>query len=329
MSAQARLVLHLPRLDELSNDMLDALAEQFHIDFYEPENMSAEVKRSLIRDSLLEHKIRGTKASVELLLNKIMTWANIDEWYEYGGEPFYFRVNMQGLKFDDNDADKFLRIINSTKNVRSWLELITFDLTLEPPDTTLHVAQPFIDSSDNFIDLGLESPPPQILTHRGFVIDTGVDSFDLSGEIDTGETTLHAAIIDLEAIYEEINCDRGELGDTDTAIAFERYIWEKWQEFKRNPVIEHYGHHGHGEIEIDEPEIYPVNQDFLRLYYAFPDTQSIRYVTLLNPQMELTGAEIRAASTLTRGAILHSRLKVPTTGIIRALYIRKKVEKIL
>lgn len=330
LSEQARLVLHLPRLDELSNEMLDALSDQFHIDYYEPENMSAEVKRSLIRTAILEHRIRGTKASVELMLNKILTFANVSEWYEYGGEPYYFRVTMQGLKFTDNNAEKFLRIINNTKNVRSWLELIIFDLTLEAPDTTLHVAQPFVDSSDNFIDLDMLSPPPQILTQRGFLIDEGCDTFNLSGDIDTGETILHVAIIDLETINEEIDCDRGELGDTDTAIFFERYIWQKWLEFKKNPVIEHYGHHGHGEIDApDEPEYYPINTDFLRLYYAFPDTDSVRYITLYNPQEDLTGADIRYASTVTRGQLLHSRLKIPTTGIIRALYIRKKVEKVL
>ena len=31
-----REVLHLPRLDELSGNVLDFLAEQFHLDFYEP-----------------------------------------------------------------------------------------------------------------------------------------------------------------------------------------------------------------------------------------------------------------------------------------------------
>lgn len=34
LSAQTRLPLHLPRLDELPNEVLDQLAYQYHVDFY-------------------------------------------------------------------------------------------------------------------------------------------------------------------------------------------------------------------------------------------------------------------------------------------------------
>ena len=34
LSAEAKLVLHLPRLAELPHEVLDTLAWQFHVDFY-------------------------------------------------------------------------------------------------------------------------------------------------------------------------------------------------------------------------------------------------------------------------------------------------------
>ena len=37
LSADARLVLHLPRLDELPNEVLDELAYQYHVDFFRAE----------------------------------------------------------------------------------------------------------------------------------------------------------------------------------------------------------------------------------------------------------------------------------------------------
>ena len=330
ISAQAQLVLHLPRLNELGDEMLNVLAEQYHVDYFEPENMSLETKRALIRDSLLEHQIRGTKASVEHLLNKIMTWAKVSEWWEYGGEAYYFRVTMQGLKFTDEHAEKFFRIINSTKNVRSWLELITFDLTLPAPDTTLHVAQPLIDSSDNFIDLGLEQPPPQVLTHSGFLIDEGCDTFDLDCDIGKMKNVFQFQSAVLESINEVIDCEREEI-DYSAELEFERYIRWKWREFRKNPVIEYYGHHGHewdGEIEPDEPEYFPLEQDFLRLYFSFPNTATLRYITLLNPQENLSGADIRAVGEVSKGVLL-SRRGLQTNGIVRALYIHKREEKVL
>lgn len=83
LSADARLVLHLPRLDELPNEVLDELAWQYHCDFYEPAEMDLETKRALIRESLHQHRVKGTKYAVEKLLNTITRGAKVQEWYEY------------------------------------------------------------------------------------------------------------------------------------------------------------------------------------------------------------------------------------------------------
>lgn len=330
LSEKARLVLHLPRLNELSDEMLNALAEQYHVDYYEPENMSVEVKRALIRDSLLEHQIRGTKASVELQLNKIMTWAKVSEWYEYGGKPYYFRVTLQGLKFTDEHAEKFMRIINSTKNVRSWLDLITFDLTLEAPDTTLRVGQVQTDSADNEIGLGGEEAAVQELRHSGFLIGIGCDTIGVDCDIGKMKNVFQFQSAVLESINEEIDCEREEI-DYSAELEFERYIRWKWREYRKNPVIEYYGHHGHewdGEIEPGEEEYYPINRDFLRLYFSFPDTTKLRYITLLDPREGLSGREIRYVGEVTRGALL-SREGLKSLSIVRALYIYKREEKVI
>lgn len=34
LAADARLVLHVPRIDELPHEVLDLLANQFHVDFF-------------------------------------------------------------------------------------------------------------------------------------------------------------------------------------------------------------------------------------------------------------------------------------------------------
>ena len=45
--------MHLPRLDVLPEAVVDLLAWQWHVDFYEPLGMDIETKRKLVKESLL------------------------------------------------------------------------------------------------------------------------------------------------------------------------------------------------------------------------------------------------------------------------------------
>ena len=134
LSMATREALFIPRIDELSHEVLDLLANQFHVDFYEPTEMEIDTKRSLIRSSIYEHRIKGTRGAVERLLNKITSGATVEEWFNYGGRPGYFRVNLKGLRDYGDEGETFMRMINATKNERSWLDDILFDLTREHPD---------------------------------------------------------------------------------------------------------------------------------------------------------------------------------------------------
>ena len=47
VTAETQQVLHLPRLDVLPEKVIDLLAWQFHVDFYEPIGMDIKTKRKL------------------------------------------------------------------------------------------------------------------------------------------------------------------------------------------------------------------------------------------------------------------------------------------
>ena len=79
-----RNALLLPRLDELSEEVIDLLAWQWHVDFYEP-SMSIETKRQLVRESIAWHRIKGTKAAVEKMAQTVFKGGVVTEWFEYGG----------------------------------------------------------------------------------------------------------------------------------------------------------------------------------------------------------------------------------------------------
>lgn len=346
LSQDSRLVLHLPRLEELTNEVLDELAWQYHVDFYEPTEMGLDTKRKLIRESLLWHRIKGTKAAVEKLLNTITRGATVQEWYEYGGKPYFFKVNLQGLLDYHDNGETFLRMIYATKNERSWLDTVDFDLSKEHPDTTLYIAQLELQQGNIFQDLNNRQSARQALKVLQAESTTGKILFD----VETNQHTKHcltprAGFITLT--HGRIRFDsENELPDEETIEDFERYIRWRWAQFKTNPVIKWYTHgtHGDDDGEIDspdEPEFFPTGTEFLRIYWGFdcPNDQDgvggknyhYRYQTILQPRSDVSAKDINYLSAVGTSSqmLLHSKLKLPTTGIIRALYVKKEELKII
>ena len=134
LSKAARECLFLPRLDELTGDVLDVLANQYHTDFFEP-TMSDELKRFMIRDAIRFHRIKGTPQAVEEIVRKVYIDARVEEWFEYGGEPYFFRIKQDitdtGELTDRETLDRVRAIVRETKNARSWLEYFCFLLTFK------------------------------------------------------------------------------------------------------------------------------------------------------------------------------------------------------
>ena len=126
LAQQTRFVLLLPRLDELPEELVDELAWQYHVDFYD---YSADLtkKRNLVRQAIAWHKRKGTPAAVEEVCTAAFKTAKVFENWEYGGEPYHFQVRLieEGIP---NQAviDSLIRAINETKNTRSWLDGLSF-----------------------------------------------------------------------------------------------------------------------------------------------------------------------------------------------------------
>jgi len=119
-------ILLLPNLDTLPEDIVDSLAWQYHVDFYES-TMSLTKKRSMVREAIYWHLIKGTPAAVEKVVAAVFQSATVQENWEYGGDPYYFRVADILEPIPDVDTvTKLIQSINSAKNTRSWLEGIDF-----------------------------------------------------------------------------------------------------------------------------------------------------------------------------------------------------------
>lgn len=78
-------------IDEASEEALDALAVELQTPLYK-NDYPLTVKRQIVKNSMLYYIRSGTRGAVEELLADIYQGAAVEEWFEYGGEPNYFRV---------------------------------------------------------------------------------------------------------------------------------------------------------------------------------------------------------------------------------------------
>lgn len=123
---KTEMVLLLPKLKELPDSILNELAYQFHIDFYR-EYFDHDTKVKLIESSIATHKIKGTPYAVEKVCTDIFKSAKVVENWEYGGEPYHFKVSfIKEAVTDVSKIDSLMEAISSTKNVRSWCDEIVF-----------------------------------------------------------------------------------------------------------------------------------------------------------------------------------------------------------
>lgn len=78
-------------IDEASEEALDALAVELQTPIYK-NDYPLTVKRQIVKNSMLYYIRSGTRGAVEELLADIYQGAEVEEWFEYGGEPNYFRL---------------------------------------------------------------------------------------------------------------------------------------------------------------------------------------------------------------------------------------------
>jgi phage tail P2-like protein len=124
VSFDTREALIYSRIGELPEPVIDLLAWQFHVDFYEPESLPLEIKRGLVKSSILVHKRKGTEWAVRELCGIAFGDAEIYPWFEYGGEPYHFSISIDATLPTAEAWRKFFLALEVTKSVRDWLDAI-------------------------------------------------------------------------------------------------------------------------------------------------------------------------------------------------------------
>lgn len=120
------LLLIYPAIDDLPEALIDHLAEQMHVDEYDS-TAALDVRRQQVKESFLLHKFKGTKWAVQRAAATVYQSAVVQEWPEYGGTAYHFRVTLITAPLSGTAMiDKMVRLINAYKNTRSWLDYVQF-----------------------------------------------------------------------------------------------------------------------------------------------------------------------------------------------------------
>lgn len=78
-------------LDTAPEEILDALAVNWKIEWYDT-GYSLEQKRRIVQTALTVRRLMGTVRAVKLQADAIYPGTEVEEWFDYGGDPGYFRL---------------------------------------------------------------------------------------------------------------------------------------------------------------------------------------------------------------------------------------------
>ena len=109
------------KIDDLDEAVLDILAVDLKIDWYDY-NASIEVKRRLVRDSWYVHRRMGSRTAVETALSDVWPYSVVEEWFEYGGDPYHFRVVLDADHSEPIHVDAAMDKLRIFKPARAALD---------------------------------------------------------------------------------------------------------------------------------------------------------------------------------------------------------------
>jgi phage tail P2-like protein len=118
-------------IDSVDESALVHLADQFHImgnEGWLQAKTEAE-KREIIKKAVELHRYKGTKYALIKVLNSLNINGDVEEWFEYGGDPYHFKIDifLQNYTYNEKVFESLKKMIDEYKNVRSVLEEISIE----------------------------------------------------------------------------------------------------------------------------------------------------------------------------------------------------------
>ena len=118
-------------IDSVDESALVHLADQFHIMGNEGwlQTKTEADKREIIKKAIELHRYKGTKYALVKVLSSLNINGNVNEWFEYGGAPYHFKIGifLQNYAYNEKVFESLKKMIEEYKNVRSVLEEISIE----------------------------------------------------------------------------------------------------------------------------------------------------------------------------------------------------------
>ena len=80
-------------IDEVPEPVLDLMALELNTQYYE-QSLPRETKERLVSQTLVWYMHAGTPSVLDEFLGTVLAGGYIEEWYEYGGEPYLSLIHI-------------------------------------------------------------------------------------------------------------------------------------------------------------------------------------------------------------------------------------------
>lgn len=116
-------------IDTAPEEVIDLLAAELRTQYYDPQ-MPLETKRELVKGTIPWYMADGTPAAVEELVTAVFGEGKVTEWWEYGADPYWFKIETNALLTEDAVA-RFSELVRRVKNTRSHISAIDVHRTVD------------------------------------------------------------------------------------------------------------------------------------------------------------------------------------------------------
>lgn len=116
-------------IDTASEKVVDLLAAELRTQYYD-QGLPLETKRALVRNTLIWYMTAGTPAAVEELVAVVFGEGEVKEWFEYGAEPYWFKI-VTNATLTEDAVTYFAEMVRRVKNTRSHIGAIEVHRTVD------------------------------------------------------------------------------------------------------------------------------------------------------------------------------------------------------
>ena len=159
------------RINELPEPVIDLLAWQMHVDFFDS-IPALSMKREAVKRSILWHMHKGTEYAIIEALRWIDIKAEFVHWHDFGGDPYTFKLTaiVAGDFYRTTGKDKLIstirRVVEESKSARSLMTELETRMEFRE-DIGLYVGSPILLSGNRRLMLDKPSPPEKTVNYFG------------------------------------------------------------------------------------------------------------------------------------------------------------------